>query len=484
MRSKRTPMMWSRLTWMLLLPFVVLPVTPAQAQSGDTPRPRILTSTQTLPSDILSSADGSLLLSDRALSAPVNLGAFQHYGSHTSAPQRLAQPTTQLTLNYRAETPAGSLVLIDVRGSSDGRRWLPWVTELAPDAVIGFAQPISYAQYRVTMMGNPAALPQVRTITLSVNYRYREPTVLSGKLDAYAIAPTFRVRATRMGMVGGRTANGWIIPPRARFVSLPSFSSLSSLNGNEYQVRLTYRGRSVVVPVYDVGPYSRRDDFWNPVRRGHPDLEWGWPVDHAAFYEGYNGGWAEKGFVRFPTAVDVGDGSWIEDLGIVGDQAELQVTFLWLGQDPANGSPMRNPELTEHVVDELSGDFWFSKPLRASAVGCGFARHAYWANSDPDLATTTVVRWQPQIPVEAAYDLFVHVPICPSRQPPLSAARYVIQHRDGVLEQVVNQREQTGWVYLGRYPFAAGRNGYVQLGALGEAGATVWFDQVKWVRVP
>jgi len=60
----------------------------------------------------------------------------------------------------------------------------------------------------------------------------------------------------------------------------------------------------------------------------------------------------------------------------------------------------------------------------------------------------------------------------------------VIQHRDGVAELTVNQQSQTGWVSLGRFPFAAGANGYIQLAALAPNGATVWFDQAKWVRVP
>ncbi|NTW98220.1 MAG: hypothetical protein HGB28_06705, partial [Oscillochloris sp.] len=272
--------------------------------------------------------------------------------------------------------------------------------------------------------------------------------------DPYAVAPTFRIRATRQGMVGGRTANGYIIPPNARFVSLPCWCALSSKGGDEYKVRITYRGRSTVVPVYDVGPYSARDDYWNVARTGYPDLERGWPMDHAAYYEGYNGGQADKGYVRFPTAMDVGDGAWIDDLGIVGDQAEVEVTMLWMGQDPLAGPPQRDPSQPEVLVDELGGDFWHSSPeIGVSAVGCGYGRHAYQAKTVTDPAQSSqVTRWQPNLPVEAAYDLYVHVPICPSKRPVTTAARYVIQHRDGALEVAVNQATQTSWVYLGRFP--------------------------------
>ena len=82
-----------------------------------------------------------------------------------------------------------------------------------------------------------------------------------------------------------RTANGWIIPPHGHFVSLPSWSSLSSRGGGEYQVRLSYKGRSSIAPVYDVGPYSERDDYWDIQRNGYPQLERGWSMDHAAYYE-------------------------------------------------------------------------------------------------------------------------------------------------------------------------------------------------------
>jgi hypothetical protein len=60
-----------------------------------------------------------------------------------------------------------------------------------------------------------------------------------------------------------------------------------------------------------------------------------------------------------------------------------------------------------------------------------------------------------------------------------------VQHRDGAVEVAVNQAAQTGWVHLGRFPFRAGAEGFVQLGALaGDGGRTVWFDQARWVRVP
>src|SRR5215213_1744007 len=102
-------------------------------------------------------------------------------------------------------------------------------------------------------------------------------------------APTFTVFATREGLVGHRTANGHRIQPRDRFVALPSWTVLASDGGQEFQVRVSYRGRSAVLPVWDVGPWNTRDEYWSPSRR-YGDLPIGKPMAHAAYESSYNGG--------------------------------------------------------------------------------------------------------------------------------------------------------------------------------------------------
>lgn len=483
MRSERTPTLRSRPVWALLILLATL-LPPALARA-DSPT---LDGALSQPFDLaqldgLSSQPDGLVLAADAGPAPAIAAGFQRYGSGVSTPIAFAAPTTRLKLTYTAQVPPGAAARIDLRGSLDGRRWQPWLTDLTSGAVVAFSQPVRYAQYRVRLLGGLGESPLVRDVRLFDSGQ--PPTVNAPAPSPFAVAPTFRVRATRQGMVGGRTANGFIIPPRARFVSLPSWSVLSTRGLDEYQVRISYKGRSSVVPVYDVGPYSERDDYWDIPRDGYPQLERGWPMDHAAYYEGFNGGRADKGYVRFPTAIDVGDGVWWDELGINGDQAEVEVTYLWLGQDPLAGPPARDPAATEHIVDELGGDFWHSVPaLNPSAVGCGMARHAYWISSttDPD-AGAPVARWQPNLPAEALYDLYVHVPACPAKRPPVAEARYVVQHRDGVLELAVSQ-QQPGWVLIGRFPFKAGTDGFLQLGGLAGDIGTVWFDQARWVRVP
>jgi hypothetical protein len=174
----------------------------------------------------------------------------------------------------------------------------------------------------------------------------------SSSEDVPEVAPTYRLHVTRMGMVGGRTANGYRIKPNDMFVSLPSWKSLSSRNGNEYMVRLSANGKSVVVPVMDVGPWNRHDNFWDAERSWYKNLPRGWPQDHAAYYEGHNKRRAEKGFVRFPTAVDVGDGAYWA-LGLKGAQAVVDVTFLWLGEDPGENPEPLNSRPSERPVEPV-----------------------------------------------------------------------------------------------------------------------------------
>lgn len=154
--------------------------------------------------------------------------------------------------------------------------------------------------------------------------------------DAPVTAPTYTIFATRQGLVGHRTANGHRIQPRDRFVALPSYTALSSKGGQEFQVRVTYRDRSVILPVWDVGPWNTEDDYWSPNRR-YSDLPVGVPMAQAARQDGYNDGrdaWGRR--VRQPNGIDIADGAFWDDLGMT-DSDWVQVTFLWLGADPGRG---------------------------------------------------------------------------------------------------------------------------------------------------
>ncbi len=427
---------------------------------------------------------GTIHLSNDA-AAPPFPETYQHYGAALSEAYHLFFPTNRVMLVYDATEPAGSEVHIDLRGSSDGTRWTEWHTGHASGTVVEFAQPVQVIQYRARIFARGSADPAVQ----SVRVQPLDSTADYAVLEELPVAPTYKIRATRLGMVGGRTANGHIITRNDRFVALPSWRSLNSHGGHEYSVRITYQGRSVVAPVWDVGPWNTRDNYWSSNRERYSDLPQGWPQDHAAYYDNYNGGYAEKGYVRFPTAMDVGDGLWYE-LGIDGDQGSVEVTYLWLGRDPlVTPPPPPDPNASEFRVTEAMEGYTFqSSAARAwyhSPTGCGEGGHALRTLSVTDPAKQeNEARWQPQLPLEAEYDVYVHVPLCPADQPVTQHARYQVRHRDGETTVEVNQAQQTGWVLLGRYPFAASSDGFVRLtDVAGDHGNTMWFDDAKWVPV-
>lgn len=476
-----------RLLLLLVLLLVAVPATaPSAAHSLAMPASTL--------NGVVRTAAGSIQLAPASapVRAPVQAG-FARFGTYQSAPQPLATATTRVALTWQADVPAATRLAIDLRGSPDGVQWQPWHTDLAAGAV-QFAVPVQQVQYRLRLWGSATTSPSVDGVQISAlpaapaaNTTLRATT----QQPATTIAPTYRIRATRLGLVGYRTANGHIIQPRDWFVSLPSWRSLSSRGGYEYQVRISYNGRSVVAPVWDVGPWNTRDNFWDVEREQYNDLRRGWPQDHAAYFEGYNGGYAEKGYVILPTAIDIADGVWWDGLGINDGIAWVDVTFLWLGTDPATmpqaDAPSSDPNASEYMVDELGPAFqrnddgaWETAP-----DGCGNNQHALWtySQSDPN-AVQSKAFWQPALPVAGNYALYAYIPDCGLAVGATQAARYLIQHADGATEVVVDQAAQTGWVALGHYPFRADASGFVYLtDVAGDTGRAIWFDNLRWVPV-
>lgn len=342
------------------------------------------------------------------------------------------------------------------------------------------------------------------------------------------IAPTYTIFATRQGMVGGRTANGHIIRPYDRFVALPSTSVLCSRGGYEYQVRITYKGRSVVVPVWDVGPWNTGDDYWSPQRRYH-DLPVGVPMAQAAYLEEYNQGRDELGrTILLPNGIDIADGTFWQDLGMQKSDW-VQVSFLWLGEDPGPGqavpvlppptqgqqpvpssvAPLAPPPsaplpaVAADQPDGLSGSPSDTPPLPADALAidnrsgtgqftasevewhtanCGVNGEHVWAHStsDPTRSVHHAI-WRPTL-APGPYDVQVYIPACGPLEPTRSA-RYRITHAGQVREVVIDQAAAAGtWVSLGVYEFDGGGAQLVELNNLtGEEGKAVHFDAIAWI---
>jgi hypothetical protein len=285
------------------------------------------------------------------------------------------------------------------------------------------------------------------------------------------VAPTYRVFATREGLVGRMTANGHWIKPMDRFVALPCWCALSPRGTGKFSVRLTYNGRTTVVPVWDVGPWNTRDDYWSPNRR-YGDLPVGRPMAHAAYFDGYNGGLDERGRrVGNPNGIDIADGTFWEDLGMTRNDY-VEVSFLWLGDDPGPGENMVvGPTLftDEGEYDPVmmnagavnvdntdrrfvrSGVHWYEET-------CGVGRtHTFtWSTNDPAKATSSA-RWTAPDLAPGFYEVKAYIPEC--GRAATSSARYQIEHAGATTVVQLDQAAATGqWASLGTYYFGGASN--------------------------
>lgn len=175
----------------------------------------------------------------------------------------------------------------------------------------------------VTVAQSPAASREADQVASLINHPAAEPHITSKN------PVECTVFATREGLVGHTTANGHVIGSADRFVALPSRSALASLGGTEYQVRVTHGDRSVVVPVWDVGPWNIEDNYWDPSnKRQWPDLPQCLPQAQTAYQQGYNNGRSGLGRqVLNPAGIDLSEGVW-SDLGMA-DNGWVAVEFLW-----------------------------------------------------------------------------------------------------------------------------------------------------------
>jgi hypothetical protein len=172
--------------------------------------------------------------------------------------------------------------------------------------------------------------PVVRDLTLTAHVATR--TNASAKRDPRR----YRVFATREGLVGATTANGHVIGERDLFVALPSRRALAPRDKSDYTVKVCAPSRRCAfAPVWDVGPWNTRDDYWNAEKREQwRDLLPGVPEAQAARQDGYNGGKDQFGrTVRNPAGIDLADGLFWDALRLT-DNAWVTVDYLWTGDSP------------------------------------------------------------------------------------------------------------------------------------------------------
>ncbi|MFD0594861.1 hypothetical protein ACFQZ4_22760 [Catellatospora coxensis] len=157
---------------------------------------------------------------------------------------------------------------------------------------------------------------------------------------AVALAPpgggtlTAKVFATREGLVGWKTANGHKITKRDWFAALPSWRGLSDRGEGDKSVRVCHDGndRCVFLPVWDVGPWNTKDDYWADDRHMWEKLPRGKPQAQAAYQDDHNDGEDEFGReVLNPAGIDIADGAFWDGLDL-DDNDWVHVTFLWTGE--------------------------------------------------------------------------------------------------------------------------------------------------------
>jgi hypothetical protein len=250
-----------------------------------------------------------------ALASPTAIGSL------LTPAHQLTGPTSIVTATVHATAPNGSAVAVFVRGRRPNGTWDEWIP-----AGRQFAEPVTVIQARIALTaGTTGQGPTVRTVTLTAGPALAAQHAAQG-------GGTYRVFATREGLIGGTTANGHVIVAHDHFVALPSERALSPGGNGNYTVRVCAdSNRCEWAPVWDEGPWNIHDDYWNPasVRETWSDVGQGEPEAQAAYSDGYNGG--KDGFGRKvlnPAGIDLADGTFWDGLALT-DNAWVNVTYLW-----------------------------------------------------------------------------------------------------------------------------------------------------------
>ncbi|MEV4443246.1 SH3 domain-containing protein [Streptomyces sp. NPDC049577] len=329
-----------------LLAAVMLPPSPAAARSaGETPAEgpvrtgwRVDLAGPAAGRHNIAHRSGGITVADARVTTPSAPG--RSFAVYTAPAQSLGRLASAFTLDSRADVPPGTQVMTEVRGSGHPGTWTQWQTADG-DGKLRLPEAVSVLQVRLTLLGRPdrtgpgRSAPSVSEVAVHAGLEQPAPRGSAAPEPGLA-GETYRVFATREGLTGGTTANGHVIQPRDHFVALPSRRMLASDGGREYQVRLCYRDRCETAPVWDVGPWNTRDDYWNPAgqREMWGDLPQGTPEAQAAYQNGYNAGRDEFGRnPANPAGIDVADGTFWDGLGMT-DNDWVDVTF-----QPVDGGP-------------------------------------------------------------------------------------------------------------------------------------------------
>lgn len=292
--------------------------------------------------DVNVRSDGGVLSlrNDAVYRKPGSIGS---QGYLLLAEQKLGKQVNQVNAKVTADAPKGTTVEVDVRGKLTGNDWTEW--QPADSETARFSSAVSTVQVRIGLRSQTGdATAKVSDVALSADLGPQ-----TNDFAAAAAPLTYRIFATREGLVGGTTANGHVIKSRDHFAALPSGRALAPKGTGNYTVRIcrTDNSRCEYAPIWDVGPWNTKDDYWNPsaTRQMWKNLPQGKPEAQAAYLEGYNGGKDEFGRKPAnPAGIDLADGTFWDGLKMT-DNGYVNVSYLWTGSGPTGvvstaGDPM------------------------------------------------------------------------------------------------------------------------------------------------
>lgn len=286
-------------------------------------------------------------------------------GLLTLPAQTLRAATDRVDSTVAGDVPPGSTASVDVRGMRANGNWTEWVPSSPKAGATTTTLPVatSQVQARLVLTGAGAVAPTVRSVTLTARPASRQT---EGREAAEAAPLSYRVFATREGLAGSTTANGHVIANRDRFVALPSRRALSPNGRSDYSVKVCAPGgKCAFAPVWDVGPWNTKDDYWNPgsQRQQWGDLPQGTPQAQVAYNDHYNGGKDQYNRkVANPAGIDLGDGIFWDVLGLK-NNSYVTVDYLWTGDVRLSKVVGNNP------VDVLAAPDAAAKVVGVAAEG-------------------------------------------------------------------------------------------------------------------
>lgn len=273
----------------------------------------------------------------------------RHAGSATFPEQELDAPTDVVDVAMDITGDQGR-VLTEARGIRSDGMWTEWYPTEAENGRVALPETVTRIQLRIEMTASEedadVFVTEVRVRAVEIFEAEGESTARA-RTDEVPRPYSARLFATRIGLVGGTTANGHTVRPDDHFVALPSRRGLATRGGGEYTVRVCGTGelgpdasgdienhtpRCAYLPVWDVGPWNIDDDHWNEERQSWHGLERGRPQAEAAYTEGHNGGLDGFGRrVRNPAGIDLADGAFEQGLQLP-TNGWVQVDYLWTAE--------------------------------------------------------------------------------------------------------------------------------------------------------